>query len=109
MAQLHLLLLLLSPDSLAGVSASVSMGTGSGVSDEGEVTSEVSGDGGVGGESAVNVVSGGDGCRGAAGRRYLREWGRWASSYALSHKRASSLAWSLWMALPHLHTDTALR
>lgn len=58
-----LLLLLLSPDSLAGVSASVSMGMGSGVSDEGEVTSEVSG--GVGGEAVVNVVTGGDGCRGS--------------------------------------------
>lgn len=64
MAELHLLLLLLllSPDSLAGVSASVSMGMGSGVSDEGEVTSEVSG-GRVGGETAVNVVTGGDGGR----------------------------------------------
>lgn len=38
------------------------MGTGSGVSDEGEVTSEVSG--GIGGETAVNVVTGGDGYRG---------------------------------------------
>lgn len=47
-------------------------------------------------------------CRRKKSGRYLLECGRWASSSTWTHTLVSSLAWSLWTALPHLVAQTAV-